>query len=189
MLYSGSETGTAGKFLLSKMSAGHVCRRPSAAMKPLFALPPCLLFAPVMVLAIMGSNTTVLGPRVSLPSSNSTNSFWLHLSPEDSPLANVGSTGSLTQDADICVIGSGITGVGVVWHLVKDFQESLEDSAKMKVVLLEARQFCKGVFFSVIWNIPQSIYSGSGATGIYPTFLRRSIVCSNHKIQDETVAI
>ena len=145
MLYSGSETGTAGKFLLSKMSAGHVCRRPSAAMKPLFALPPCLLFAPVMVLAIMGSDTTVLGPRVSLPSSNSTNSFWLHLSPEDSPLANVGSTGPLTQDADICVIGSGITGVGVVWHLVKD----LENSANTKSSYSRLGSFVR-FFFSVI---------------------------------------
>ena len=109
-------------------------------MKPLLTLPSCLLFVPVMAFGIAGPDTS---PRVSLPSSNSTNSFWLHLPPEDSPLANVGSTGSLTQDADICVIGSGITGVGVVWHLVKD----LENSANMKVVLLEARQFCKGVFF------------------------------------------
>lgn len=85
---------------------------------------------------------------VPLPSLNSTRSFWLDLPPGDSPLADVGSTGSLTQDADICVIGSGITGVGIVWHLVKDFQESLdkEDGAKMKVVLLEARQFCKDSF-------------------------------------------
>ena len=82
---------------------------------------------------------------VSLPSLNPTVSFWLHLPPEDSPFANVGSTGFLTEDADICVIGSGITGVGVVWHLVKDLQRSLKDGAKMKIVLLEARQFCKDI--------------------------------------------
>ena len=90
----------------------------------------------------------VVGPRVSLPSLNSTTSFWLDLPPEETPFANVGSTGSLTQDADICVIGSGITGVGVVWHLVKNFQDSLEDGAKMKIVLLEARQFCKVILQS-----------------------------------------
>ena len=100
-----------------------------------------LLLVPVAMAAMDFQSTA--GPRVSLPSLNSTTSFWLDLPPEDSPLADVGSTGSLTQDADICVIGSGITGVGVVWHLVKDLQESLEEGAKMKIVLLEARQFCK----------------------------------------------
>ena len=90
----------------------------------------------------------VIGPRVSLPSLNPTTSFWLDLPPEESPLANVGSTGPLTQDADICIIGSGITGVGVVWHLVKSLQDSLKDGAKMKIVLLEARQFCKVILKS-----------------------------------------
>lgn len=115
-------------------------------MKALVVLSSCLLLVPVLI-AAMGDHheatARVLGPRVSLPSLNSTTSFWLDLTPEESPLANVGSTGSLTQDADICVIGSGITGVGVVWNLVKNLRDSLEDHAKMKIVLLEARQFCK----------------------------------------------
>lgn len=119
----------------------------------LHALSSCLLFTPAVITTMAfqfqkNHETTVLGTHVSLPTLNSTNSFWLDLSPEDSPLADVGSTGSLTKDADICVIGSGITGVGVVWHLVEDFQESLIDGAKMKVVLLEARQFCKVIFRS-----------------------------------------
>lgn len=114
-------------------------------------LSSCLLLVPVLI-AAMGDHheatARVLGPLVSLPSLNSTTSFWLDLPPEESPLANVGSTGSLTQDADICVIGSGITGVGVVWHLVKNLQDSLEDRTKMKIVLLEARQFCKVILQS-----------------------------------------
>ena len=121
---------------------------------PLVVLSSCLLLVPVLI-AAMGihpdhHNTTarVLSPRVSLPSLNSTTSFWLDLPPGESPLANAGSTGSLTQDADICVIGSGITGVGVVWHLVKNLQDSLEDGAKIKIVLLEARQFCKVILQS-----------------------------------------
>jgi hypothetical protein len=112
-------------------------------IKPLLS---CLLLVPVLMdhhPVHHGAAASVTGPRVSLPSLNSTTSFWLDLPPEESPLANVGSTGSLTQDADICVIGSGITGVGVVWHLVKSLQDSLKDGAKMKIVLLEARQFCK----------------------------------------------
>ena len=121
-------------------------------MKPLVVLSSCLLLVPVLI-AAMGDHHDATarfttGPRVSLPSLNSTTSFWLDLPPEESPLANVGSTGSLTQDADICVIGSGITGVGVVWHLVKNLRDSLEDGAKMKIVLLEARQFCKVILQS-----------------------------------------
>jgi len=122
----------------------------------LLALSTCLILIPVPMAAVdfqvaFQTNPdhhehTILGPRVSLPSRNATNSFWLDLSPKDSPLADVGSTGPLTQDADVCVIGSGITGVGVAWHLAKDFQENLEGGAKMKVVLLEARQFCKEYF-------------------------------------------
>ena len=123
-------------------------------MKPVVVLSSCLLPVFVFIAAMgfhpdhHGTTAGVIGPRVSLPSLNSTTSFWLDLPPEESPLANVGSTGSLTQDADICVIGSGITGVGVVWHLVKNLQDSLEDGAKMKIVLLEARQFCKVILQS-----------------------------------------
>lgn len=120
-------------------------------LSPLVVLSSCLLLVPVLIAAMGDHHDTtasVLGPRVSLPSLNSTTSFWLDLPPEECPLADVGSTGSLTQDADICVIGSGITGVGVVWHLVKNLQDSLEDHAKMKIVLLEARQFCKVILQS-----------------------------------------
>ena len=119
-------------------------------MKPLVALSSCLFLVPALIAATgMGFHPDHhTGSRVSPPSLNSTTSFWLDLPPEESPFANVGSTGSLTQDADICVIGSGITGVGVVWHLVKNLQDSLEDGAKMKIVLLEARQFCKVILQS-----------------------------------------
>ena len=145
-------------------------------MRLLLTLPSCLLCASVIVFGIMGPDTAV--PRVSLPSSNSTNSFWLHLPPEDSPLANVGSTGSLTQDADICVIGSGITGVGVVWHLVKD----LENNANTKVVLLEARQFCKGFFSSHFECSSVHLFRFRSYWYLPNVPLRRITVCSSHKI-------
>jgi NADH dehydrogenase FAD-containing subunit len=115
-------------------------------MKSLLTLTSWLLL--LLVPVAMAANAMDFESAVSLPSLNSTTSFWLDLPPEDSPLADVGSTGSLTQDADICVIGSGITGVGVVWHLVKDLQGSLEEGTKMQIVLLEARQFCKDLRLS-----------------------------------------
>ena len=72
----------------------------------------------------------------SLPVPNSTHSFWLHPSKEVNPLAKEGSEGDIASDADICIIGSGITGVSAAYHLSK----SLPDK---KVVILEARDFCK----------------------------------------------
>ncbi len=77
-----------------------------------------------------------------LPVPNSTRSFWLHPSSEVNPLAKEGSQGSLSGDADICIIGSGITGISAAYHFAKAVANS--DSAKsLKVVVLEARDFCE----------------------------------------------
>jgi len=46
----------------------------------------------------------------NLPVPNPTKSFWLDSAPDANPLATEGSEGALTLDADICIIGSGITG-------------------------------------------------------------------------------
>ncbi|KAH7102176.1 FAD dependent oxidoreductase [Auriculariales sp. MPI-PUGE-AT-0066] len=79
--------------------------------------------------------------RTSLPVSHPTASFWLNSSPDANPLATQGSTGLLTSDADVVIIGSGITGVFAAYHLAKSFQD--ERSSK-KIVVLEARDFCSG---------------------------------------------
>lgn len=71
---------------------------------------------------------------VSLPVDNPTKSFWLN-TPDANPLADAGSTGELTEDADVCIIGSGITGVSAAWHLSNGLE-------RPSVVILEAREFC-----------------------------------------------
>ena len=71
----------------------------------------------------------------SLPVPNSTYSFWLHPSNEVNPLAKEGSSGDFANDADICIIGSGITGVSAAYRISKNAPEK-------KVVVLEARDFC-----------------------------------------------
>ncbi|KAK7685832.1 hypothetical protein QCA50_011178 [Cerrena zonata] len=81
-----------------------------------------------------------------LPVPNSTKSFWF-TDPDVSPSPKHGSEGPLTEDADICIIGSGITGVSAAYHLAKAFSEG--DAAKgldrpVKAVILEAREFCSG---------------------------------------------
>ncbi|KAJ3560769.1 hypothetical protein NP233_g10617 [Leucocoprinus birnbaumii] len=59
-------------------------------------------------------------PWSTLPVSNSTKSFWIDTSSAN-PLAREGSTGPLgfgSDDIDVCIIGSGITGVSTAffWH-------------------------------------------------------------------------
>ena len=46
--------------------------------------------------------------------------------------------------ADVCVIGSGITGIGAVWNLVKGFRERPRVRREnLTVVVFEAREFCE----------------------------------------------
>ncbi|KAJ3762207.1 FAD dependent oxidoreductase [Lentinula raphanica] len=74
-----------------------------------------------------------------LPAQNPTESFWLN-TPNANPLAKEGSTGDLPAVADVCIIGSGITGVSVAYHLATQAQQE----KPLKVIILEARDFCSG---------------------------------------------
>jgi hypothetical protein len=76
-----------------------------------------------------------------LPSTNATRSFWTSL--DANPLAREGSQGALTTDADVCIIGSGITGVGVAYHLSGVASSEITPGSALKVVILEARDFCE----------------------------------------------
>ncbi|KAG0704631.1 FAD dependent oxidoreductase-domain-containing protein [Suillus ampliporus] len=80
-----------------------------------------------------------------LPSRNPTRSFWIDSSPDANPLAGEGSQDPLPSEADVCIIGAGITGVGVAYHLIELLNNaslSLEDP--LRIVILEARDFCSG---------------------------------------------
>ena len=80
-----------------------------------------------------------------LPVPNPTKSFWLNSAPDVNPLAKVGSDGPLIPEADICIIGSGMTGVSAAYHISRALAEqpSLRRSTPLKIVLLEAREFCE----------------------------------------------
>jgi hypothetical protein len=78
----------------------------------------------------------------SFPVANPTRSFWTDATPGVNRLARVGSTGPLTVEADICIIGSGITGVSVAYHLSKLFGDDATSLDKLSIVILEARDFC-----------------------------------------------
>lgn len=80
-----------------------------------------------------------------LPVANSTKSFWIN-SPGANPLAGEGSEGPLTDDADVCIIGSGITGVSAAYHLGKELEG--REGEKLKAIILDARDFCESSSWS-----------------------------------------
>ncbi|KAJ7024860.1 FAD dependent oxidoreductase [Mycena alexandri] len=82
----------------------------------------------------------------TLPVPDPTRSFWID-SPGANPLAGEGSEGAFTADADICIIGSGITGVSAAYHLslaVERGDIPRLANSPLRVVILEARNFCSG---------------------------------------------
>ncbi|CAL1713984.1 unnamed protein product [Somion occarium] len=84
--------------------------------------------------------------RATLPVANSTKSFWF-TDPDVTPLPTEGSEGPLTDDADICIIGSGITGASAAYHLARSLSDGKIANAlgrPVKAVILEAREFCSG---------------------------------------------
>ncbi|KAI6101708.1 FAD dependent oxidoreductase-domain-containing protein [Pisolithus croceorrhizus] len=92
----------------------------------------------------IGSVPECLHQPANLPSANPTRSFWAHSSPDANPLAREGSHGSLTTDADICIIGSGISGISVAYHIAEAIGNKTILDAPLRVVILEARDFCSG---------------------------------------------
>jgi glycine/D-amino acid oxidase-like deaminating enzyme len=80
-----------------------------------------------------------------LPSPNPTRSFWIDSSPDANPLAGQGSKDPLPSKADICIIGAGITGVGVAYHLIELLNNASHSIKRpLRIVILEARDFCSG---------------------------------------------
>lgn len=69
-----------------------------------------------------------------LPPSSSSTSFWLS---SPSRLQKYRSTGDLPRDADLIIVGSGITAALTTYHLLKR-------RPGLKILVLEARDFCSG---------------------------------------------
>ena len=77
----------------------------------------------------------------AFPVPNPTVSFWqrdLNITP--SPVE--GSERPLLNDVDICIIGSGVTGVSAAYHLARLFSKEQPGARPIKAVILEAREFC-----------------------------------------------
>jgi len=97
---------------------------------PAFLLPTGFFPPEQVVFELQRSNNS------GLPVPNPTHSFWID-SPHANPLAKEGSSGPLTKDTDVCIIGAGVTGVTSAYHLARNL------GAGKTVVILEARDFCE----------------------------------------------
>jgi hypothetical protein len=87
------------------------------------------------------------GYRAAIPRLNPTKSFWTDGEDDCNPLAKQGSSGNLPNNVDVCIIGSGITGVSVAYHLSEIVKQRQCDDEKKKpnltVAIVEARDFCE----------------------------------------------
>lgn len=85
--------------------------------------------------------------RSTLPTPESSNSFW-HSEPNEFLIGHR-TTEELPAEADIVIVGSGITGTSAARYLAED-----ERAKGKSVVLLEAREACWGATGRVSWGHP-----------------------------------
>ncbi|KDQ61986.1 hypothetical protein JAAARDRAFT_66961 [Jaapia argillacea MUCL 33604] len=106
-------------------------------MSPATLPVPLSQFAPSQIPLALPPSPSAREHISYLPVPNPSKSFWID-TPGSNPLASHGSQGELLGDADVVIIGAGITGVGVAWHLSQLAKQ------RLKVVILDARDFCSG---------------------------------------------
>lgn len=76
-----------------------------------------------------------------IPSDTTTSSFWLQ---NPHPDFDQASSKPLPTDADVVIIGSGITGASIARTLLQNRAKSASTSSHPAVVMLEARDICSG---------------------------------------------
>lgn len=79
----------------------------------------------------------VLAQDPGLPNANPSISYW-----QLPPLEGVADhqSAQFPSEADVVIIGSGISGTSIAWHLLKDANRT----TPLRVAMLEARQACSG---------------------------------------------
>ena len=84
---------------------------------------------------------TIDGSGVGFPHPKPTLSFWLQ-GTRNNPLIGHRTTEDIPNEADVVIIGAGMSGVATAYHVLKG-----HDPAKgglPRVVILEAREVCYG---------------------------------------------
>ncbi|POS76610.1 hypothetical protein DHEL01_v204999 [Diaporthe helianthi] len=94
----------------------------------------------------------VLAQDPGLPNANPSISYW-----QTPPLDGVADhqSAQLPTEADVVIIGSGISGTSIAWHLLKE----ANSTTPLRVAMLEARQVCSGATGRNGGHIRPSSYS------------------------------
>ncbi|CAK7265061.1 hypothetical protein SEPCBS119000_001318 [Sporothrix epigloea] len=80
---------------------------------------------------------------VSLPRDSPTTPFWQD--PPDAAVADLRSSSTLPSTVDVVIVGSGITGSSIAYHLLGlDKAHETDASESPSILMLEARQACSG---------------------------------------------
>lgn len=104
-------------------------------------------FTPLILLA-----SWALAQDPGLPNANPSISYW-----QLPPLEGVADHQSpqLPAEADVVIIGSGISGTSIAWHLLKE----ANGTTPLRIAMLEARQACSGATGRNGGHIRPSSYS------------------------------
>lgn len=104
-------------------------------------------FIPIILFA-----SWALAQDPGLPNANPSISYW-----QLPPLEGVAGHQSpqLSTEADVVIIGSGISDTSIAWHLLKE----VNTTAPLRIAMLEARQACSGATERNGGHIRPSSYS------------------------------
>ncbi|KZT60161.1 DAO-domain-containing protein [Calocera cornea HHB12733] len=95
----------------------------------------------------------------TLPHPNPTQSFWTHSTSDANPLATEGSDVPLPPVIDVAIIGSGISGIGVAYHLAELLKKG-QIRKPITIAVFEARDFCAGATGRNGGHLTPFIYHG-----------------------------
>lgn len=112
---------------------------------------------------------TMRHPCATLPTPTSTNSFW-HSEP-NAFLIGHHTTDELPSEADIVIVGSGITGTSAARYLSDDPR-----AENKSVVLLEAREACWGATGRVSGALFHSQRAGCRTRAYNKTTIRLNLI-------------
>lgn len=83
-------------------------------------------------------------PIAPLPVPNPTQSYWLFDEPNSNHHAERGALDQLpTELQDVVIIGTGISGISALYHLIEQLSEA-DLTNGFSITVLEARAFCSG---------------------------------------------